>query len=626
MSYCINPVCQQPQNQTLDSVCITCSWPLLLKDRYRALKRIGHGGFGRTLLAVDESVASKPRCVIKQFFIQGSEFTRPSDDLLAKATDLFHQEAQRLTDLGQHTQIPALVDFVDYQGFYYLVQDYIEGCNLEEELLESGPFSEAKIRQLLQNLLPVLHFVHSRHIIHRDLKPTNIIRRQGSPQLVLVDFGAARLMTGTALGRTGTMIGTAEYTAPEQLRGKATFASDLYSLGVTCLRLMTNVSPFELFDGENGEWIWRDFVKTGSISDTLAQVLNRMIQNATKQRFVSAYETLKALDPLQARFLQLSMGGDAEHYRESSALLPSSPTVIVPTTPWICTHTFQQTGSIKSLSLSWDSTLLVSGGSAGQLTVWDLNTNEWIHRLTGHTEPITSISLSADAQFCLSGGQDRVVSLWHVPTGQQSYCFNHHERAVTAVLLHPNGDMAISGDAGHRILLWDTQTGMILHHLIGHAGPIRSLAMTPSGDYLASGSEDATIRLWDLQTGALVKTIAAFYPIFSVAISANGRILAGGGYDCSLKIWDLTTGKLDCIFTDHANWVTCVDLSPDSHVVVSGSDDYSIKLRDLKSRKLFSVLMEHPGRISALQFGQTRQRLVSSCTEGMIKVWQQPSP
>lgn len=257
-------------------------------DRCGAQKIIGQGGFGRTFLAVDEYKPSKPPCVIKQFYpqVQGTSS-------IQKAAELFELEAVRLEQLGKHSQIPDLLAYFSQDGRQYLVQEFIDGENLAEALESKGYFSETQICDLLNNLLPVFEFIHSRQVIHRDIKPENIILRQNG-QLVLVDFGAAKYATQTALAVTGTTIGTAGYTAPEQANGKAIHASDIYSLGVTCLCLLTQVEPIDLFDDSEFEWVWREHLKT-SVSSELGQILDKMIQPAIKKRYQSATEVLQAL-------------------------------------------------------------------------------------------------------------------------------------------------------------------------------------------------------------------------------------------------------------------------------------------------------------------------------------------
>ena len=172
---------------------------------------LGQGGFGKTFLAVDEALVSRPRCVIKQFFLQGQ-----SRQVTQKAVELFQEEAKRLESLGQHSQVPELYTYLEQNNQLYIVQEFIEGETLAKELTEQGTFTETKIRNLLADLLPVLKFIHQGQVIHRDIKPDNIIRRNSDQKLVLVDFGAAKEVTQTALQKTGTIIGSAGYAAPEQ--------------------------------------------------------------------------------------------------------------------------------------------------------------------------------------------------------------------------------------------------------------------------------------------------------------------------------------------------------------------------------------------------------------------------
>jgi formylglycine-generating enzyme required for sulfatase activity len=293
MSYCINPACPAPaKNSPTTNFCISCGKKILLKDRYRAEKLLGQGGFGKTFKAVDEDQPRKPLCVIKQFSFQSNNPKHRST-----ALKLFYEEAQHLEALGKHDQIPELLAYFDIEGEPYLVQQFIDGQDLEQELETSGTFNQTQIRQLLESLLPVLDFLHNQSIpiIHRDIKPANIIRRKIDRQLILVDFGAAKQATQTILAQTGTVIGSPEYTAIEQARGKPVFASDIYSLGITCINLLTNVSPFDLFDMNRDTWVWRDYLVDNPVDEKLGKVLDKMIANGLPQRYRSAAEVLTAL-------------------------------------------------------------------------------------------------------------------------------------------------------------------------------------------------------------------------------------------------------------------------------------------------------------------------------------------
>lgn len=285
MSYCFNLNCHQPQNQGDSNVCANCSSNLLLSDaaksggrshRYRAIRVIGRGGFGKTYLAKNETDNSS--CVIKQFTFPGSSST---------ALRLFSEEAQQLKALGSHPQIPSFVDYIEQENQCFIIQEFVDGSNLEEELTDNGAFSENQIQELLLSILPVIEFVHSHNVIHRDIKPENIIRHHSDRSFSIVDFGAAKRATETALAKTGTTIGSAGYAAPEQTFGKAVVGSDLYSLGVTCIHLLTGMHPFDLIDSAEGNWVWRDYLKQ-PVSKKLGQILDKLLKRGTRQRYQSA--------------------------------------------------------------------------------------------------------------------------------------------------------------------------------------------------------------------------------------------------------------------------------------------------------------------------------------------------
>ncbi len=290
MSYCLNPNCQKPSSNPAGAkFCLNCGASLLLGDRYRPTKSIAREGFGIALLAEDEFKPSKPPCVIKQFFpLQHNN--------APKAVELFRQEAVRLEQLGKHPQIPELLAHFEQADQLYIVQEFIDGKNLAQELAQTGAFREHQIRSLLQDLLPVLQFIHNGQVIHRDIKPDNIIRRDSDGKLVLVDFGAAKYVAAAAFPQTGTTIGSAGYAAPEQTVGKAVFASDIYSLGVTCIHLLTGIEPFDLYDASESKFVWKNYLINNPVSEELALILNKMIELPLNKRYKSADEVLQDLN------------------------------------------------------------------------------------------------------------------------------------------------------------------------------------------------------------------------------------------------------------------------------------------------------------------------------------------
>lgn len=312
--YCTRPHCPRPQNYFADlddittlkttqqKYCTTCGMPLMLDGRYVTLKLLGRGGFGAAFLARDRRIPGMRQCVVKQFQPAGNL----TSNQLQQAQLMFEREAEVLSQLGNdHEQIPDLFAFFpvivnslqpgQQDQFFYLVQEYIDGQNLEEELVQQGKFSEQQVVEVLQEILKVLKFVHERSIIHRDIKPSNIMRRRDG-KLFLLDFGAVKQVTkavpGSATSSTG--IYSMGFAPPEQMTGGQVFPStDLYALAVTLITLLTNQEAVQLFDAYSNQWKWRSQV---NITPHLADILDKMLLAAANQRFQSAQEVLDALN------------------------------------------------------------------------------------------------------------------------------------------------------------------------------------------------------------------------------------------------------------------------------------------------------------------------------------------
>ncbi|MBW4537906.1 MAG: pentapeptide repeat-containing protein [Myxacorys chilensis ATA2-1-KO14] len=296
MSYCLNPVCPHPENLANTELCQACGSKLLLRDRYRVLQALGQGGFGATFLSRDELLPGQPNCVIKQL-----RPTATAPHVMQMARELFQREAQTLGRIGNHPQVPRLLDYFEANQEFYLIQEYVSGSTLQQEIKRSGPLSEASAKQFLSELLPVLQYIHSNQVIHRDIKPANMIRRSHDCKLVLIDFGAVKNQVSavansvteqTAL--TAYAIGTPGFAPPEQMAMRPVYASDIYALGVTCIYLLTGKSPKDLdYDPATGELLWEKHVH---ISDHFASVLKKMLEVSVRHRYQSSSEILRALD------------------------------------------------------------------------------------------------------------------------------------------------------------------------------------------------------------------------------------------------------------------------------------------------------------------------------------------
>lgn len=267
----------------------------LLNNRYQVLDVLGGGGFSTTFLVEDTHMPSRRRCVLKQLKPVSVD---PSIQTLVQ--ERFQREAAILETLGDVSdQIPRLYAYFTEAHQYYLVQELIEGRTLAEVIQTQQALSEATVLDILMRLLPIIDLIHQRGIIHRDIKPENIILRSQDGKPVLIDFGAVKETLGTVVNDQGqptssVVIGTPGFMATEQSRGFPTYASDLYSLGLTAIYLLTGKFPHELnIDPQTSQLRWHQSVL--NVSPGFATVLDRSINLAARDRYASAPDFLQAL-------------------------------------------------------------------------------------------------------------------------------------------------------------------------------------------------------------------------------------------------------------------------------------------------------------------------------------------
>ena len=277
----------------------------LLGARYKIIDVLGSGGFGKTFIAEDTQRPGNPKCVVKQL--------KPASQdpkFLQAARRLFNTEAETLEKLGKHDRIPRLLAYFEEQQEFYLVQEFIEGHTLSEELPLGQPLPEAQVIVLLKNILEVLEYVHAQSVIHRDVKPSNLMRRQSDQKLVLIDFGAvkeirAQLANDRLEQRDFTLgIGTQGYTPSEQLIGQPRFSSDIYAVGMIGIRALSGLHPSELpQDPDTCEICWRSHAQ---VSSELAMILDKMVRYHFSERYQSATAVLQALQRLNHGALDLT--------------------------------------------------------------------------------------------------------------------------------------------------------------------------------------------------------------------------------------------------------------------------------------------------------------------------------
>ncbi|OLP19085.1 hypothetical protein BST81_07690 [Leptolyngbya sp. 'hensonii'] len=271
----------------------------ILAGHYQIVRPLGGGGFGQTYLATDSHLPGSPLCVVKQLKPKVND-----PETLQTAKRLFNLEAETLYNLGIHDQIPRLLAHFEQEDEFYLVQEYIEGHGLDQEIAPGKQLSELIVLDLLQDILQVLSFVHQNNVIHRDIKPANLIRRNRDHRIVLIDFGAVKEVSSQAAhihGQTNltVAIGSPGYMPSEQQAFHPQFSSDIYAVGMLCLQALSGLSLKELpRDSRTGEFSCTFMPDRISITSGLTSILDRMIRYDYRQRYDNAMEALKAVQDL----------------------------------------------------------------------------------------------------------------------------------------------------------------------------------------------------------------------------------------------------------------------------------------------------------------------------------------
>jgi len=293
MAFCLNPACNNPDNIPENEYCQGCGSELAKSSKnyqfqeYRIIAILDNNEFKKIYLAEDQK---QNLCVVKKYIAIASQ----SDLLILKKQ--FLQDAQKLYSLD-HPQLPQLFSYFELDNCFYLIENFIKGNSLKKEFELEGSFHQDQIKIIINSLVPVLKYLHNKNIIHQNIQPENIIRRQYDQSLILVNFGiaTARLFTDSQIIIPNC---APEYAAPEQMRGRPTHATDIYSLGVTCIRLLTGCletnSIHLIYDDYYNCWIWQEYLKNKKIKirPDLIIILNKMLANSLMERYRSAQEII----------------------------------------------------------------------------------------------------------------------------------------------------------------------------------------------------------------------------------------------------------------------------------------------------------------------------------------------
>jgi eukaryotic-like serine/threonine-protein kinase len=255
--------------------------------KYKILAPLGSGGFGTVYLALDTWIDKK--VAIKVPHRQNIDFG-----------ELLHEP--RLLASVNHPNIVAITTAEKQDNVFFIVMEYVQGETLETLIASHGALDVPRALDYTCQICNALDHAHRQGVIHRDLRPANMLIAEND-MLKVADFGTSRFLEIAAHGTT--VIGSPPYMAPEQFQGKAVFASDLYSLGVTMYQMLTGVLPYDtpapadLDKLMSGELVSAPRLKNPAIPKVISDIVMKAMAPDLSERYQRASDVLE--DVLAAR-------------------------------------------------------------------------------------------------------------------------------------------------------------------------------------------------------------------------------------------------------------------------------------------------------------------------------------
>ena len=278
---------------------------------------------------------------------------------------------------------------------------------------------------------------------------------------------------------------------------------------------------------------------------------------------------------------------------------------------------------VKSVSISPDGRLALSGSKDETLRLWELATGDCVGTFEGHTGEVNSVSISPDGRLALSGSDDKTLRLWELATGHCVCMFEGHTAWVYSVSISPDGRWGLSGSYDRTLRLWELATGQCVRKFEGHTLDVQSVTFSPDGRWGLSGSQDETLRLWELATGRCVRTFKG-YPnrVTSVSISPNGRWALSGSEYNTLRLWELATGQCVRTFEGHTGWVYSVSISPNGRWALSGSKDKTLRLWELATGQCVRTFEGHAGSVASVTISPDERWGLSGSADKTLRLWE----
>ena len=610
---------------------------------YRIIKPLGAGAFGQTYLAQNLELADKPVCVVKQLKPQNTD---PESVKAAKM--LFDREAETLRQIGSYERIPQILDYFEENQELYLVQEYIAGKTLREELDGQQPWDESQAILFLQEMLQIVEFIHSQQIIHRDIKPENIIRRTLDRKLCLIDFGAVEQSCYDRKQRSSTIIHSRGYSPKEQLDGIPELNSDIYALGMTCIEALTGAKPES--SAQLGETGTQKISWSGSsrIRPEFKSILDKMVCIDSQNRYSSAVCVMQALDALKN-----SGTGYPDNYTITEITIPHLPTHTLTelrtnsvVDPYLDPEDFEQPLIADSIQPSEPSLKKKPNAKELSLKVSDYlkdkqkspqlkkavdTTRQWLRKrfliVSGLIFTIVGLLLVLILIHKNKPFDPPKTTLSETVSGTEPSAtfkkktdFKEHSSSIKFLAFAPDLKTLISGSEAGLVNLRDMQNSST-RTLTQTQSRILAMSISANGNTLAIATEDKLIELWDLKNYRKMNQIPTQQLVWSLAFSQNGESLAAGVVG-GIKLWKIQPklSKPKELLYKNSQRIAAIAVTP-ADVLVGGSDDGTVKISHLAFNKPQSFREKHSKAVNAVAIDANSAILFTGSEDDTIRIW-----